>query len=44
MYIRFTAKFFNRQNDREETGIFRAADYVRDFSEIGAQENEITAK
>lgn len=28
MYIRFIAKYFNRQTGREETGIFRAADYV----------------
>ena len=41
MYIRFIAKYFNRQTGREETGIFRAADYVRDFSEkIGAAEKE----
>ena len=38
MYIRFIAKFFNRQKEREETGIFRAADYVRDFTAIGAGE------
>ena len=41
MYIRYTVKYFNRQTGREETGIFRAADYVRDFSEeIGAEEKE----
>lgn len=40
MYIRFIAKYFNEQTKREETGIFRAADYVRDFSEIGAAEKE----
>lgn len=38
MYIRFIVKYFNRQTEREETGIFRAADYVRDFSEISAAE------
>lgn len=40
MYIRFVAKYFNDQTEREETGIFRAADYVRDFSEIGETEKE----
>ena len=40
MFIRFIVKYFNRQTNREETGIFRAADYVRDFSEIGAPEKE----
>lgn len=40
MYIRYIVKYFNRQTGREETGIFRAADYVRDFSEIGAAEKE----
>lgn len=40
MYIRFIARYFNDQTEREETGIFRAADYVRDFSEIGETEKE----
>ena len=40
MFIRFTVKYFNKQTKREETGIFRAADYVRDFSEIGEEEKE----
>jgi hypothetical protein len=40
MFIRFIVKYFNQQTRREETGIFRAADYVRDFSEIGAAEKE----
>jgi hypothetical protein len=40
MYIRFIAKYFNRETGREETGIFRAADYVRDHSEIGAAQKE----
>ena len=41
MFIRFIAKYFNQHNEREETGIFRAADYVRDFSDtIGAEEKE----
>ncbi|HLM02729.1 MAG TPA: hypothetical protein VK400_16875 [Pyrinomonadaceae bacterium] len=40
MFIRFIVKYFNRQTNREETGIFRAADYVRDFSQIGAAEKE----
>jgi hypothetical protein len=45
MYIRFIARYFNRQNGRQETGIFRAADYVRDFSEkIGAGEKEALQK
>lgn len=35
-YTRYIVKYFNNQTNREETGIFRAADYVRDFSEIGA--------
>ena len=34
MYIRYTAKYFNLQTKREETGVFRAADYVRDFCGI----------
>ena len=40
MYIRFIVRYFNRQTAREETGIFRAADYVRDFAEIGAEEKD----
>jgi hypothetical protein len=40
MYVRFIVKYYNRQTGREETGVFRAADYVRDFSEIGADEKE----
>jgi len=44
MYIRFIVKYFNRQTAREETGIFRAADYVRDFSEISAAEKESLQK
>ncbi|MDQ3799235.1 MAG: hypothetical protein M3384_07285 [Acidobacteriota bacterium] len=40
MYIRFIARYFNKQIGREETGIFRAADYVRDFSPIAAPEKE----
>jgi hypothetical protein len=40
MYIRFIVKYFNKQTGREETGIFRAADYIRDFTEIGAAEKE----
>lgn len=40
MYIRFIARYFNKQTEREETGIFRAADYIRDFSEIDAAEKE----
>lgn len=40
MYIRFIAKYFNKQTEREETGIFRAADYVRDFSEISTAERK----
>ncbi len=41
MYIRFIARYFNHKHDREETGIFRAADYVRDHTEIGASEKEV---
>ncbi len=44
MYIRYIAKFFNRQTGRVETGIFRAADYVRDFSAIDAAEKESLQK
>ena len=44
MYIRFIAKYFNHKRDREETGIFRAADYVRDHTEIGAAEKESLQK
>ncbi len=41
MFIRFIVKYFNQQTQREETGIFRAADYVRDFSDrISAAEKE----
>lgn len=40
MFTRFTVKYFNQQTKRQETGIFRAADYVRDFSEIGQAEKE----
>jgi len=38
MFVRYDARYFNRQNGRAETGIFRAADYVRDQTEIGAAE------
>lgn len=41
MYIRFIVKYFNQQTGREETGIFRAADYVKDFS--GMDETEKAA-
>jgi hypothetical protein len=44
MYIRFIVKYFNRQTVCEETGIFRAADYVRDFTEIDAVEKETLQK
>ena len=40
MYIRFIARYFNRQTERDETGIFRAADYVRDFSGLSAPDKE----
>jgi hypothetical protein len=40
MFTRFIVKYFNKQTKREETGIFRAADYVRDFSGIGETEKE----
>lgn len=40
MYIRYIVKYFNRQSGREETGIFRAADYIRNFSEINTEEKE----
>lgn len=40
MFIRFIVKYYNRQTERLETGIFRAADYVRDFSEISQTEKE----
>lgn len=40
MYIRYIVKYFNKQKGCEETGIFRAADYVRDFTEIGEPEKE----
>ncbi len=40
MFIRFIVKYYNRETKREETGVFRAADYVRDFSAIGADEKE----
>ena len=40
MFIRFIVKYYNQQTKREETGIFRAADYIRDFSEISTDEKE----
>ena len=40
MYVRYIAKYFNHERNREETGIFRAADFVRDFSEIAAADKE----
>ena len=40
MFTRFIVKYFNKQTKREETGIFRAADYVRDFSGISKTEKE----
>ena len=44
MYIRYIAKYYNRETRREETGIFRAADYVRDYSAIGAAAKESLQK
>ena len=40
MFVRYIVKYYNKEARREETGVFRAADYVRDFSEIGAVEKE----
>ncbi|MET0754044.1 MAG: hypothetical protein ABWZ66_11750 [Pyrinomonadaceae bacterium] len=40
MFVRYIVKYFNKQTEREETGIFRAADYVRDFSDASAAEKE----
>ena len=40
MFVRFIVKYYNRQTERLETGIFRAADYVRDFSDISQAEKE----
>ena len=40
MYIRYIAKYFNRKTGRGETGIFRAADYVRDHLPLDAAEKE----
>ena len=40
MYIRYIARFFNRKTGRDETGIFRAADYVRDHTPLGAAAKE----
>jgi hypothetical protein len=40
MFTRFIVKYFNQQTKRQETGIFRAADYVRDFSSIGQAEKD----
>ena len=40
MYIRYIVKYFNKQIGKQETGVFRAADYVRDFTEIDAEEKE----
>ena len=40
MYIRFIVKYLNKQTKKQETGIFRAADYVKDFSEITQTEKE----
>lgn len=39
-YTRYIVKYFNKETGREETGIFRAADYVRDFSEIGEEKKK----
>ena len=40
MFTRFIVKYYNKQTKREETGVFRAADYVRDFSAIGQAERD----
>jgi hypothetical protein len=40
MFTRFIVKYFNQQTKRQETGIFRAADYIRDFSGIGQAERD----
>jgi hypothetical protein len=40
MYFRFTTSYFNKQKICIETGIFRAADYVRDHTGIGQQEKK----
>jgi hypothetical protein len=44
MYVRYIAKYFNQKTNREETGIFRAADYVRDHTPLGAAEKEALQK
>lgn len=40
MFTRFIVKYFNQQTKRQETGVFRAADYIRDFSEIGQAQKD----
>jgi hypothetical protein len=44
MFTRFIVKYFNQQTKRQETGVFRAADYVRDFSEIGQVQKDSLQK
>lgn len=39
-YTRYIVKYFNKETGTEETGIFRAADYVRDFTEIGEEKKK----
>lgn len=40
MFVRYIVKYFNKQAGREETGVFRAADYVRDHTGIAEEEKE----
>lgn len=38
MYLRYLARYRNSVSGRDETGIFRAADFVRDHTGIGESE------
>lgn len=35
MYVRYIVRYHNTETNREETGIFRSADFVRDHTQIG---------
>ena len=44
MFVRYTAKYYNHQKNCEETGFFRAADFVRDHAPIETEEKTRLAR
>lgn len=44
MFVRYTAKYYNHLKNCEETGFFRAADYVRDHAPVEEHEKTRLAR